>query len=81
MVIITKTQKLRTLSTNEIQRLLKGAKMDFDLVANQALANYLPKIFLSCPLVDEICIKRQCISCDSDNLKKSNKRDVHSEDY
>jgi hypothetical protein len=66
----TKTQNIRTLSTNEIQILLKSANMDLDLVVNKALNNYLSKIFLSCPFTDEICIKKQCIGCDSHDLKK-----------
>lgn len=68
---ITKAQKLRTLSTNEILKLLNDANKDFDLIMNQALNNYLPKIFLSCPFTDEICIKKQCIGCDSYDLKKN----------
>jgi hypothetical protein len=64
----TKTQNIRTLSTNEIQKLLKNANMDFDLVVNKALNNYLSKIFLSCPFTDEICIKKQCMGCESHDL-------------
>jgi predicted RNase H-like nuclease (RuvC/YqgF family) len=64
----TKTQNIRTLSTNEIQKLLKNANMDFDLVVNKALNSYLSKIFLSCPFTDEICIKKQCMGCESHDL-------------
>jgi predicted RNase H-like nuclease (RuvC/YqgF family) len=64
----TKTQNIRTLSTNEIQKLLKNANMDFDLVVNKALNSYLSKIFLSCPFTDEICIKKQCMGCESQDL-------------
>jgi hypothetical protein len=66
----TKTQNIRTLSTNEIQKLLKNANMDFDLVVNKALNSYLSKIFLSCPFTDEICFKKQCMGCDSCDLEK-----------
>jgi hypothetical protein len=61
-----KTQISRTLSTNEIQILLKEANMDFDSVVNKALNNYLSQLFISCPFTDELCLyKKQCIGCDS----------------
>lgn len=67
-----KTSNNRILSTNEIQALLKNASMDFDLVVNKALNNYLSKIFLRCPFTDELCLhKKQCIGCDSSNLRET----------
>jgi hypothetical protein len=40
--------------------------MDFESVVNKALNDYLPKIFISCPFTDELCIHRkQCIGCTS----------------
>ena len=52
-------------STSEIRTLLSNANLDFDSVVNWALNDYLPKIFLSCPFTEEICVKNQCIECDS----------------
>jgi hypothetical protein len=67
-----KTSAVRTSkSTLEIQRLLSDAKMDFDSIVNEALNNYLPKIFLICPFTDELCIhKKQCMNCDSSSPEK-----------
>jgi hypothetical protein len=66
-----KTQSIRHLSTFEIKKLLIDAGMDFELVQNEALNNFLPKIFLSCPFTDELCInKKQCMGCDPYDLKK-----------
>jgi hypothetical protein len=50
-------------STKEIKRLLAEANMDFDLTINNALNDYLPKIFHSCPFTEEICVKKQCMDC------------------
>lgn len=51
-------------STAEIRLILKNANMDFEAVVNKALNDYLPKIFLSCPFTDELCIQqRQCVGC------------------
>jgi len=58
-------------TTNEIRALLSGAKLDFEAVENQALNDYLPKIFQSCPFNKEICTTKQCIECDV--YKKSKK--------
>jgi len=59
---IIKTQK----STNEIRALLSTVNMDFDTVVNKALNEYLPKIFLSCPFTEELCInQKQCVGCKS----------------
>jgi hypothetical protein len=57
-------------STSEIRSLLRSANLDFDSVVNAALNHYLPRIFLSCPFSNEICIgKKQCVNCDF-GLKK-----------
>ena len=50
-------------TTKEIRTLLSNSKLDFDLIENKALNNYLPKIFLFCPFTEEICIKKQCVEC------------------
>jgi hypothetical protein len=52
-------------STSEIRTLLSNANIDFDSVVNWALNAYLPKIFLSCPFTEEICMKNQCLECNS----------------
>jgi hypothetical protein len=52
-------------STDEIRALLSSANIDFESAVNEALNDYLPKIFLSCPFTDEICLKKQCLECDS----------------
>jgi len=51
-------------TTNEIRRLIKNANIDFEVVENKALNDYLPKIFQSCPLTEEVCTSKQCIECD-----------------
>ena len=50
-------------TTNEIRTLLDNAKLDFELVENKALNDYLPKIFNSCPFTEEICTTKQCQEC------------------
>ena len=50
-------------TTDEIRALLSKAKIDFESVENQALNDYLPKIFLSCPFTDELCTTKQCVEC------------------
>jgi hypothetical protein len=50
-------------TTSEIRALIGLAKLDFDLVENEALNHYLPKIFHSCPFTDEPCITKQCVEC------------------
>lgn len=53
-------------TTSEIRSIIKNANMDFDAIVNSALNEYLPKLFLSCPFTDELCIQqRQCIGCSS----------------
>jgi hypothetical protein len=50
-------------TTDEIRELLNTANLDFDSVQNQALNNYLPRIFHSCPFTEEVCIRKQCMEC------------------
>ena len=52
-------------STLEIRELLEKANVDFESAVNQALNNYLPKIFQSCPFTEELCMKKQCMECNS----------------
>jgi hypothetical protein len=64
-----KTSNSRILSTNEIQKIVQNANMDYESVVNKALNQYLSKIFLSCPFTDELCLqKTQCIGCESYDL-------------
>lgn len=51
-------------TTEEIRKLIINAKLDFELVENKALNNYLPKIFHSCPFTEELCVTKQCIDCE-----------------
>lgn len=51
-------------STFEIKVLIENANMKFESVVNEALNNYLPTIFVSCPFTDEVCAKSQCMECD-----------------
>ena len=60
-------------TTNEIRELLSKAKLDFELVVNKALNDYLPKIFHNCPFTDEICTAKQCVEC-SVFMKTANKQ-------
>ena len=67
-----KTSNTKTLTTAEIKVVLKNANLDFELVLNKALNDYLSKLFLSCPFTDELCLnKKQCIGCDSYEQKAS----------
>ena len=50
-------------TTNEIRVLLINANLDFETVENKALNNYLPKIFHSCPFIEDICTTKQCVEC------------------
>ena len=50
-------------TTGEIRKLLGNAKLDFELVENTALNDYLPKIFHSCPFTEELCTTKQCVEC------------------
>lgn len=51
-------------TTLEIRELLINADIDFELVENKALNDYLHKIFLSCPFTNDICTTKQCIECE-----------------
>jgi len=62
----------RNKSTREIQTLLRNANIDFDAFVNKALNDYLPKVFLSCPFTEELCLKKQCMDCDSSKIPKIN---------
>jgi hypothetical protein len=59
-------------STSEIQALLKKVNIDFDSTVNFALNDYMHKIFLSCPFTEEICLKKQCLECDSSKMLQIN---------
>ena len=50
-------------STDEIRELLSKAHLDFDLVVNKALNDYLPKIFHFYRFTEELCTSKQCIEC------------------
>ncbi len=58
----------RNKSTREIQTLLSNANIDFDVFVNSALNDYLPKAFFSCPFTEELCLKKQCMECDSSKI-------------
>jgi hypothetical protein len=51
-------------TTNEIRALIIKADKDFDQVENEALNDYLHKIFHSCPITDELCTAKQCVECE-----------------
>ena len=59
-------------STNEIRALLKKVNIDFDSAVNIALNDYIHKIFLSCPFTEEICLKKQCLECESSKMSQIN---------
>jgi hypothetical protein len=62
-------------TTNEIRRLIKNVDIDFEAVENKALNDYLPKIFQSCPLTEDVCTSKQCIECEVfKNLQKQHKK-------
>ncbi len=50
-------------TTDHIRDLLSNAELDFDIVQNKALNDYLPKIFHTCPFTEEICTIKQCVEC------------------
>jgi hypothetical protein len=50
-------------TTDEIRELICNANLDFMTVENEALNNYLHKIFQSCPFTEEICSGKQCLDC------------------
>ena len=58
-------------TTNEIRRLIENAEIDFETLENKALNDYLPKIFQSCPLTEDVCTSKQCVDCEVfKNLQK-----------
>ena len=59
-------------TTSEIRALLKNINKDFESVMNAALNDYLPKIFRSCPFTEELCLKKQCVDCDSVEMSQTN---------
>ena len=59
-------------TTSEIRVLLNNINKDFESVVNAALNDYLPKIFLSCPFTEELCLKKQCVDCDSAKMSQTN---------
>jgi hypothetical protein len=50
-------------TTDEIKTLLSSARLDFEIVVNKALNDYLRKIFHNCPFTEEICTTNQCMDC------------------
>ena len=50
-------------TTGEIRTLLSDAKLDFELVENKALNAYLPRIFQTCPVSEDICTNGRCTDC------------------
>ena len=50
-------------STGEIRVLLSKAHLDFELVVNKALNNYLPNILHFCPFTEDFCKAKQCLEC------------------
>jgi hypothetical protein len=51
-------------TTTEIRALIINADIDFEAVQNRALNDYLPKIFHSCPLTEDVCTTKQCVECE-----------------
>ena len=51
-------------TTDEIRELLTKAELDFESVVNEALNAYLPKIFQTCPFIEDVCMGEQCIDCE-----------------
>jgi hypothetical protein len=51
-------------TTSEIRALLTNADKDFEEVENKALNDYLPRIFQSCPLTEDVCTTKQCVECE-----------------
>ena len=52
-------------TTDEIRKLLANAELDFELIENMALNNYLPKMFHCCPFTEELCVIKQCVECET----------------
>jgi hypothetical protein len=60
-------------TTDEIRTLLSNAKLDFESVENEALNDYLPKIFHTCPFTEDICTIKQCMDCTFSHKRKLDK--------
>ncbi len=60
-----RTLNIRKKSTHEIKTIIEKANMKFDQIVNDALNNYLQKIFISCPFTGEMCTKTQCMECET----------------
>ncbi len=60
-------------TTNEIRRLIQKADIDFEAIENKALNDYLPKIFQSCPLTEDVCTTKQCVDCEVFNKSTKTK--------
>jgi hypothetical protein len=73
-VITMRSLNLRKKTTTEIKVLIEKANMKFDFIVNEALNNYLQKIFISCPFTGEICTKSQCMECET---SRSNYSQTH----
>jgi hypothetical protein len=56
-------KKMVRKTTDEIRTILKNAELDFDVVENRALNDYLSKILHSCPFTKEVCTTNQCQEC------------------
>jgi hypothetical protein len=67
-----KIQMIRK-TTEEIRQLVSNAELDFEAVVNEALNAYLPRIFQSCPISEDLCEGKQCRNCSvfKDSLKKT----------
>jgi len=50
-------------TTDEIKALLGNADLNFETVLNQALNAYLPRIFRSCPISEDLCMNKTCPEC------------------
>ena len=50
-------------TTDEIRELLEFANLDLKYLENEALNNYLHKLFHSCPFTEKICTGKQCSEC------------------
>ncbi len=66
-----KYSRISELETTEIKEILTKVNIDFDIIVNKALNNYLPKLFLVCPFTEKFCIQeKQCIGCSSSTPTK-----------
>jgi hypothetical protein len=56
--------KMTQKTTNEIRKLIRSAKLDFKAIENEALNAYLPRLFHSCPISEDVCTRKQCMECE-----------------